>query len=94
MSQTRDVGYYSANSWGFFDMHGNVREWTADWYQEDYPTENPVVDPTGPVSGSDRVVRGGSWARFGASLRSADRYGSTPSLRGTGLGFRVGFQQQ
>ena len=59
LSQTRDVGYYDANPWGFFDMHGNVWEWTADWYQAAYPTGNLVVDPTGPASGY-RVRRGGS----------------------------------
>ena len=41
-SQTRDVGYYAANPWGFFDMHGNVWEWTADWFQAAYPSGNPV----------------------------------------------------
>ena len=61
LGQTRDVGYYAANPLGFFDMHGNVWEWTADWYQAAYPSGNPVVDPTGPASGSLRVSRGGSW---------------------------------
>ena len=94
LSQTRDVGYYAANPWGFFDMHGNVWEWTADWYQAAYPTGNPVIDPTGPASGSIRVYRGGSWGNGGTNLRSAKRSGDALSARGNGLGFRVGFQQQ
>ena len=56
----------------FFDMHGNVGEWTADRYQAAYPTGNPVVDPTG-ASGSYRVVRGGAWYFDGPALRSAKR---------------------
>ena len=94
LSQTRDVGYYDANPWGFFDMNGNVREWTADWLQAAYPIGNPVVDPTGPASGANRVVRGGCWNSAGTSLRSAKRSYITPSNRGNALGFRVGFQQQ
>ena len=94
LSQTRDVGYYDANPWGFFDMNGNVREWTADWFQAAYPIGNPVVDPTGPASGSYRVLRGGSWSGDGTGLRSARRNGNGPSYRYTTVGFRVGFQQQ
>jgi formylglycine-generating enzyme required for sulfatase activity len=91
--QTRDVGQYAANPWGFFDMHGNVLEWTEDWYQAAYPTGNPVVDPTGPASGSTRVLRGGSWYDGGSYLRSARRNGHPPSYRATTRGFRVGFQK-
>ena len=80
-SQTRDVGQYAANPWGFFDMHGNVWEWTADWYQVAYPTGNPVVDPTGPASGSNRVIRGGSWSVDKTLLRSAKRRNYTPGTR-------------
>jgi len=92
--QTRDVGQYAANPWGFFDMHGNVWEWTADWYQAAYPTGNPVIDPTGPASGSYRVERGGSWGTGGTYLRSAERGSGPPGHRGNALGFRVGFQKQ
>jgi formylglycine-generating enzyme required for sulfatase activity len=94
LSQTRDVGQYAANPWGFFDMQGNVWEWTADWYQAAYPTGNPVVDPTGPSSGPHRVLRGGSWLYHGTVLRSAERYERHPGNRDNTLGFRVGFQQQ
>jgi formylglycine-generating enzyme required for sulfatase activity len=91
--QTRDVGLYAANPWGFFDMHGNVWEWTADWYQAAYPSGNPVVDPTGPASGSIRGKRGGSWSSDGTNQRSAKRNSSAPSNRYNRMGFRVGFQK-
>ena len=88
------IGQYAANPWGFFDMHGNVWEWTADWYQAGYPTGNPVIDPTGPASGSARVMRGGPWYSGVTGLRSAMRSANPPSYLRFNLGFRVGFQQQ
>jgi formylglycine-generating enzyme required for sulfatase activity len=91
--QTRDVGQYAANPWGFFDMHGNVHEWTADWYNATYPNGNPVVDPTGPASGSSRVWRGGSWVYNGTHVRSAKRGTNFPSLSYYNLGLRVSLQK-
>ncbi len=73
-------------------MHGNVREWTADWHGA-YPSSS-VIDPRGPNKGSGRVRRGGSWNNTGTYLRSAYRSGHDPSGRHNGFGFRVGFQQQ
>ncbi len=93
-NKTVDVGQFSANPWGFFDMHGNVREWAADWYNATYPTGNPVVDPTGLASGSSRVFRGGSWYDGGANLRSAKRNSNPPNYYTNDIGFRVGFQKQ
>ena len=91
-NQTENVGLYSANPWGFFDMHGNVWEWTADMYA--HYSSREQTDPEGPVSGSNRVFRGGSWGILGTFLRSAHRRSSFPSSRVDSIGFRVGFQQQ
>jgi formylglycine-generating enzyme required for sulfatase activity len=88
--QTRNLGKYAANPWGFFDMHGNVWEWVSDW-KANYPG-GAQTNPEGPASGSDRVRRGGSWDDDGASLRSAQRDSFPPGLRRNYIGFRVGFQ--
>jgi formylglycine-generating enzyme required for sulfatase activity len=90
-NQTVNVGQYAANPWGFFDMHGNVGEWTADWYQAAYPS-GTLTDPTGPASGQYRVKRGSSWLNAGSNLRSARRTELSPGGRGNSLGFRVGFK--
>jgi formylglycine-generating enzyme required for sulfatase activity len=84
------VGSYRPNPWGFYDMHGNVWEWCADWFGE-YPTSS-VTDPIGVASGSLRVLRGGSCHNDGTHLRSAKRSYDTPSDRFYDSGFRVGFQ--
>ena len=88
--QTRDVGQYADNPWGFFDMQGNVWEWVSDW-KANYFT-GAQTDPEGPASGSSRVRRGGSWSADGTLLRSAKRGNNTPGTRTYGIGFRVGFQ--
>ena len=77
--QTRDVGQYAANPWGFFDMQGNVWEWVSDW-KANYLT-GAQTNPEGPASGSHRVLRGGSWNHGGTYLRSAKRHVNTPSTR-------------
>jgi sulfatase modifying factor 1 len=90
--KTEAVGSYYANSWGFYDMHGNVWEWVADWFDAAYPT-SLVIDPTGPVSGKYRVLRGGSWNSPGNYLRSAMRFYNTPRATGDNMGFRVALRK-
>jgi len=57
---TMPVGMYPPNDWGLHDMHGNVWEWTSDWYALDYYANSPKSDPKGPPTGTHHVLRGGS----------------------------------
>ena len=75
------------NGWGLYEMHGNVWEWCRDWYA-DYPSVG-VTDPSGPETGSCRVVRGGGWSSVAHGTRSACRHWLGPGDRHSGLGFRL-----
>lgn len=68
-------------------MHGNVYEWCLDWYASSYGGD--ATDPSGPASGSDRVVRGGSWADYAGDCRSAYRNGSYPNDGLNNIGLRL-----
>ena len=92
LGRTSPVGSHPPNSWGVYDMHGNVLEWCEDWYDETYYNECKkqavVADPEGPIEGSARVLRGGSWRINARNCRTADRYGFVPEDRSTDAGFR------
>jgi len=81
------VGQKAPNAWDLYDMIGNVWEWVNDW-QGDYSASS-VTDPTGPESGSERVVRGGAWTFQTSHCRSSARYDYAPSYDGSFLGFRL-----
>jgi len=83
------VGQKKSNAFGLYDMHGNVSEWCYDYYGKDYYKLPPKVDPKGPVSGSFRVSRGGSW-RYNTRLsRSAFRGRGDADIRYYFIGFRL-----
>ena len=84
---THPVEQKLGNAWGLMDMHGNVAEWCQDW-QASY-SGGSATDPTGPSSGSARVIRGGSYGHFAFACRSAARSGSTPTSTNKQVGFRV-----
>jgi formylglycine-generating enzyme required for sulfatase activity len=90
LQRTSKVGSYDPNGWGLYDMHGNVREWCADWFAGDYYGKRENSDPQGPQTGDLRVLRGGSWGSKGRNCRAAYREGSSPGSRNNaGFGFRV-----
>jgi formylglycine-generating enzyme required for sulfatase activity len=89
LRRTTDVGSSAPNAWGLYDMHGNVWEMCWDWADSSYYSSSPANDPTGPISGNNRISRGGSWYSESFYLRSANRSGSSPFRRGNSSGFRV-----
>jgi len=85
--RTHPVGRKKPSAWGLYDMHGNVWEWCQDWYG-DYPSGS-VTNPIGPSSGSNRVVRGGSWLNPASGCRAANRAVNSPERGCNYIGFRL-----
>jgi len=91
IAHLREVGSFpSGASWcGALDLAGSVYEWCGDWYGDGYYATSPAEDPSGPVTGRDRVVRGGSWHGNAYYCRAAYRCGVDPANRLRSFGFRV-----
>ncbi|HUW13468.1 MAG TPA: formylglycine-generating enzyme family protein [Anaerolineae bacterium] len=90
VGDTSEVGSYpsGASPYGVLDMAGNVWEWVADWWDNDYYGVSPHSNPTGPGSGTYRVLRGGSWSDRWNLIRVADRLHYNPDYSGHYIGFR------
>ena len=90
VGHTTDVGNYPANPFGLYDMSGNVWEWCHDWYGNWFGTDfGDVTNPSGALTGSNRVFRGGGWGSDANECRSAKRGSFNPDISHYRVGFRV-----
>ena len=88
---THPVRQKAPNRWGLCDMHGNVAEWCNDFYTAGYAAaaEAGSADPRGPASGSERVLRGGSWSAGAGECRSSARASAAPGLADVCFGYEA-----
>ncbi len=85
---TSPVGSFNPNQFGLFDMTGNVCEWCSDWYQADYYTNSPQLNPKGPKKGTHRVLRSGAWNMGPRKVLTTKRFYFRPDVELNYVGFR------
>ena len=85
---TTPVKSYEPNGYGLYDMAGNVWEWCQDWYSRDYYKLSLRKNPSGPMLGSKKVIKGGAWYANESALRISNRHKSDPTLGSFSIGFR------
>lgn len=90
VGDTSEVGSYEkgASYYGVYDMAGNIWEWVNDWYDSGYYSTSPDSNPTGPETGTYKVLRGGSWYNLPYPIRASDRYNNGPNGTYYFYGFR------
>src|SRR6476661_3210592 len=81
----RDKG---KSPYGVHDLAGNLYEWTTDWYDEEFYSKNPAINPKGPLEGTAKVQRGGSYINGAYRLRSSFRTKGDPTEHDPNVGFR------